>query len=101
MGDAVIKYDKTEPNSLNVTYAVLVTVVFLAVIIVFSVIFYRSELSIDQNAKQDNYVKHPYIESIEKEARKELNSLKWINKQAGQIQLPLSIAKDQVVKDYQ
>lgn len=100
MSSDIINHEVTEPNSKLVLYSILVTAILLAIMIVVGFIFFKSELSISQNRKQDNANRHPYIVNIEKEAIKNLSSLKWMNKSKGQVQIPIELAKHVVIKNY-
>ena len=53
-----------------------------------------------QNSKQNNADRHPYIEELESDALRSLNSLKWSDKKSGKLHIPIDIAKGNVVKKY-
>ena len=100
MGNNVINHDTTKENSFLVTISILATLIVLTIVIVLSFYYYRSNLSAVQNQKQDNADRHPYIESIENEAINSLNSLKWVDKKAGKLHIPIDIAKSNVIENY-
>ena len=95
-----INHDTTKANSLIVLVSIVATIIALVVVFISVFYFYKSLLSISQNKLQDTAKRHPYITDIENKAQSELQSLKWIDKSAGKVQVNIDIAKSKVVKDY-
>ena len=100
MATKKINHDTTKENSFIVTIAIVATIFLLIVIFTFSFYFYKSLLSSSQNALQDNAKRHSYIVDIETKAKSELNTLKWVNKSKTLVQVPIDVAKENVIKDY-
>ena len=95
-----INHDTTKANSFAVIISIVATILLLIIIFIGSYYMYRSLLSISQNQLQDNASRHPYITEIEDNANNELKSLKWIDKKVGKVHVPIDIAKEQIVKEY-
>ena len=99
MSDIQLSYDKEEPSSFNITIAVLGTVVVLIIVFVFTYYLFTSMLSQDQNQKYD-LVKTTLLDKYNKEYSKNMNQLKWIDKDKGIVKVPIEFGIEQVVKDY-
>ena len=100
MSDLNLDYDKQDPNSKLVSVSVIVTVLFLAVVILASYYFFVAFLSVDLNSKQQ-MAKSTKSQLLNKAATIELNALKWADKGQGRVKIPIDVAIKYVVKEYQ
>jgi len=100
MSSFTIDYDKTEEDSKAVFYSVLITSILLAVVIVGSYYYFKASLSAENNRKQLEASRSRSLVKLEKSYQKNLNSLTWINQSKGQVRIPIDMAMNNVVKDY-
>ena len=100
MGDFKIEVDTTEPNTTNIFIAITVTILLTAIIFIWAYYYYTSTLSQQLNKLQDTAERHPYITTIEEKAKKSLSTLKYIDKEKNKLQIPIEMAIENVIKDY-
>ena len=91
--------DKNEPDSKWIWRSILLTVFFLFVTVVGSYYFFIALLSVDQNDKQLNDTKR-LRERLDDESRRALKALRWIDRDKGIVKIPIDVAIDRVIDDY-
>ena len=100
MGDLKILYDRQEPDSKPVMISVIISILFLFITIFASYYFYLSQVSVDQDRKQDNAKRNTYIQSLEKEVYSDMENYDYIDKESKIVRVPINVAIDDVVEKY-
>lgn len=93
----VINHDQTEPYMPSIWLTAVVTVVLLAVTILFSIFYFDTTVSEEKNLKEDTGVSLSVSRKRAYESE-QLTSFKWTDKNAGLVQVPLAVAKELVIK---
>lgn len=94
-----ITTEQGEPSVGPLWVTALLTVLLLVVAMGGSYLMFNTTVSMELNEKEKNPIPLAVLKlrTYESEA---LNTLKWINKSRGEVQIPLSLAQDLVVKAY-
>lgn len=100
MASGTINHDTTKENSTLVFYAVLISAILITAVIIWSLYYFRAMVSQENNRKQNTASRVLSIVKLEEGYSKNLNSLKWVNTQEGRLLIPINMAMDNVVKDY-
>ena len=92
-------YDQSEPNVPVVSLAIVLTGIFLIAIFVWGIYYYKSALSSALH-QQEMGPTMAWADNYRAKQSKELNSLKWVNKSKNIVKVPIDVAMDLTVKDY-
>eukprot|EP01051_Picozoa_sp_SAG22_P030343 SAG22_NODE_11717_length_472_cov_1.075067_2_plen_101_part_00 len=94
-----IEVDQSEPNLLALSLTLILSSLFLAVIVYWSIIFFKSEVSQAVNQKQITRItsERQRLALYEDET---LNNYHWVDKKMGLVRIPIQSAMRQVVDSY-
>lgn len=94
-----INHDQSEPNNKYLLFSALITVLLLILSFLFTVVLFRSSLTLELNVKDNTDIPKSIVKKriYEDEA---LYSTKWIDKDKKTIQVTIDVAKKIVVDDY-
>ena len=97
---SAIEYDVNEPNSRGIALTIVITTLLLILILGSTTVYYLSSITKAQQAKCDTKygIDRMMYESQQSES---LTSHKVVDVKSGMMQVPISVAIDHVVKDYQ
>ncbi len=97
---AVVEF-QDEPN-LGLSWLVIVlTVVFLIIIVWSGLVYYRSTQSDALNLRETQGMPTAELKELRHHEATSLQSLRWVDKTKGQIQIPITMAMDLVLQNYQ
>ncbi|MBN8215808.1 MAG: hypothetical protein J0L75_04160 [Spirochaetes bacterium] len=88
-----------EPASKPIAFWVLGAGIFVAVIVVVTVLIYRHLLERSQDAAEAALPAREWTVLRENE-RKDLEKAYWLDRSAGKVHLPIGAAMEKVVKEY-
>ena len=97
---SAIEYDVNEPNSRGIALTIIITTLLLILIIGSSTVYYLSSITKAQQIKCDTGYGIDRL-MYESQQNKSLSSHKIVDNKSGMMQVPISIAIDHVVKEYQ
>jgi len=88
-----INHDTTEPDAKIISIWFFWIGVFLVLVVIGSIYYYYGTFSEEQNSKENVSSQKDYSDPMTKAA--------WIDKSQGTLRLPIDIAVQKVVEDYQ
>lgn len=94
-----ITTDQTEPNAVAIWIAAIVTVVVLVAVFLFSIGLFKTGLTNELNAKENTRIPQSIVKMSTYESE-QLNTIKWLDKSAGKVQVSIEIAKKLVLAEY-
>jgi hypothetical protein len=94
-----ITTDQTEPNSKAIWISAIVTVVTLVALFLFSIGIFKTGLTNELNAKENVRTPQSIVKMRTYESE-QLNTIKWLDKPSGKVQVSIDIAKKLVLDDY-
>ena len=97
---AVVEF-QNEPNLTLSWWVVVLTVVFLVIIVWSGLVYYRSTQSEALNLRERQGKPTAELKDLRHYEATSLQSLRWIDKNKGQIQIPIGLAMDVVRQNYQ
>jgi hypothetical protein len=92
--------EESNPNSLLVGIALLLSAVFIFGTVYFALICYKSSVCNAMNIREVTPMSDSLLE-MEQSDLQQLSELKWIDKSKGTVHIPISLSMDLVVKDYE
>lgn len=98
--NSTTQFDHSKPDAVKIALSLVASGVFIFGSMIFAAFLYKSTLS----SALDNSQLTPKSKELRLLASHEvdrLQSLKWINKEKGTVQIPVNLAMDLVVKDYE
>ncbi len=98
--DSISQFDHSKPDSFKIALALVGSGVFIFGSLIFAFFLYRATLSTALNTSQIT-PKSTELKLLQSYEFEKLNSLKWKNKEKGMVQIPVNLAMDLVVKDYE
>ena len=95
-----IGVDESNPDNLKITLFLAAMVVFMVIIVVWSIFFFKGMTSDVLNQKQLT-PKGEERQALELYEQDRLSSYSWVDKSKGIVQIPIELAVQQVIDDYQ
>ena len=88
-----------KPNNLVILIGVIVSCVFIVVSIIGCYLFYRGtqNTELDRKESSSSYLPLKQLRAYEHE---ELHTLKWINKDRNNVQIPIDMAIQNIIRRY-
>lgn len=90
-----------EPNTGLSWVVIVLTVVFLTLIVLGGLVFYRGAQSDALNTRELLGQPTAELRSLRQTEAEALQSLRWIDKSKGSVQIPIEMAMDSVRQHYQ
>lgn len=97
---AVVEF-QDEPNLTLSSWVIVLTGVFLIVTLWSGLVYYKSTQSDAMNLRERQGKPTEELKALRHYEATSLQSLRWIDKNKGQIQIPIGLAMDVVRQNYQ
>ncbi len=97
---AVVEF-QDEPNLSVSWWVIVLTVIFLVIIVFSGLVYYRSVQSKALNLRELQGQPSAELKALRHHEATSLNTLKWVDKTKGQVQIPIGRAMELVRQDYQ
>lgn len=94
-----ITTDQTEPNAKAIWISAIITVITLVAVFLLSIGLFKTGLTNELNEKENTRIPQSVVK-IRAYESEQLNTVKWVDKSSGKVQVSIAIAKKLVLDDY-